>query len=33
VIDGVWRKLSARAGLAGYRLPGGTLVFPPIAHV
>jgi cytochrome P450 len=31
VIDGVWRKLTAPAEVAGYRLPAGTLVFPAIA--
>jgi cytochrome P450 len=33
VIDGVWRKLTAPATLAGYRLPAGTLVFPAISLV
>jgi cytochrome P450 len=33
VIDGVWRKLTAPAVVAGHRLPGGTLVFPAIALV
>jgi cytochrome P450 len=33
VIDGVWRKLTAAAELAGYRLPAGTLVFPAISLV
>ena len=31
VIDGVWRKLTAPAVVAGHRLPPGTLVFPAIA--
>jgi cytochrome P450 len=31
VIDGVWRKLTAPAVVAEYRLPTGTLVFPAIA--
>jgi len=31
VIDGVWRKLTAAAIVAGHRLPSGTLVFPAIA--
>jgi cytochrome P450 family 135 len=31
VIDGVWRKLTAPAVVAGHRLPAGTLVFPAIA--
>jgi cytochrome P450 len=30
VIDGVWRKLTAPAVVAGHRLPAGTLVFPAI---
>jgi cytochrome P450 family 135 len=33
VIDGVWRKLTAPAVVAGHRLPTGTLVFPAIALV
>jgi cytochrome P450 family 135 len=33
VIDGVWRKLTAPAVVAGYRLPVGTLVFPAILLV
>jgi cytochrome P450 len=33
VIDGVWRKLTAPALVAGHRLPAGTLVFPAIALV
>jgi cytochrome P450 len=33
VIDGVWRKLTAPANLAGHRLPAGTLVFPAISLV
>jgi cytochrome P450 len=33
VIDGVWRKLTAPATLAGHRLPAGTLVFPAISLV
>ena len=33
VIDGVWRKLTAPAVLAGHRLPAGTLVFPAISLV
>lgn len=33
VIDGVWRKLTAPAVVAGRRLPAGTLVFPAIALV
>jgi len=33
VIDGVWRKLTAPAMLAGHRLPAGTLVFPAISLV
>jgi cytochrome P450 len=33
VIDGVWRKLTAPAVVAGHRLPAGTLVFPAIALV
>jgi cytochrome P450 len=33
VIDGVWRKLTAPAVVAGYRLPAGTLVFPAIVLV
>jgi cytochrome P450 family 135 len=33
VIDGVWRKLTAPAVIAGHRLPAGTLVFPAIALV
>jgi cytochrome P450 family 135 len=33
VIDGVWRKLTAPAALAGHRLPAGTLVFPAIVLV
>jgi cytochrome P450 len=33
VIDGVWRKLTAPAVLAGHRLPAGTLVFPAIVLV
>jgi cytochrome P450 len=33
VIDGVWRKLTAPAVVAGYRLPAGTLVFPAIGLV
>jgi cytochrome P450 len=33
VIDGVWRKLTAPAILAGHRLPAGTLVFPAISLV
>jgi cytochrome P450 len=33
VIDGVWRKLTAPAVVAGHRLPSGTLVFPAIALV
>jgi cytochrome P450 len=33
VIDGVWRKLTAPALVAGHRLPTGTLVFPAIALV
>jgi cytochrome P450 len=31
VIDGVWRKLTAPAIVAGHRLPTGTLVFPAIS--
>jgi cytochrome P450 family 135 len=31
VVDGVWRKLTAPAVVAGHRLPAGTLVFPSIA--
>jgi cytochrome P450 len=31
VIDGVWRKLTAPASVAGHRLPADTLVFPAIA--
>jgi cytochrome P450 len=30
VIDGVWRKLTAPAVVAGHRLPADTLVFPAI---
>jgi cytochrome P450 len=30
VIDGVWRKLTAPAVVAGHCLPAGTLVFPAI---
>jgi cytochrome P450 family 135 len=33
VVDGVWRKLTAPAHVAGHRLPAGTLVFPAIALV
>jgi cytochrome P450 len=33
VIDGVWRKLTAPAVVAGHRLPTGTLVFPAIVLV
>src|SRR5258707_924164 len=33
VIDGVWRKLTAPAVIAGRRLPAGTLVFPAIVLV
>ena len=33
VIDGVWRKLTAPALVAGQRLPAGTLVFPAIVLV
>jgi cytochrome P450 family 135 len=33
VIDGVWRKLTAPAILAGHCLPAGTLVFPAISLV
>jgi cytochrome P450 len=33
VIDGVWRKLTASAVVAGHCLPAGTLVFPAIALV
>jgi cytochrome P450 len=33
VIDGVWRKLTAPATLAGHHLPAGTLVFPAISLV
>jgi cytochrome P450 len=33
VIDGVWRKLTAPAEVAGHRLPAGTLVFPAIVLV
>jgi cytochrome P450 len=33
VIDGVWRKLTAPAEVAGRRLPAGTLVFPAIVLV
>ena len=33
VVDGVWRKLTAPAVIAGHRLPAGTLVFPAIALV
>jgi cytochrome P450 family 135 len=33
VIDGVWRKLTAPAVVAGHRLPAGTLVFPAISLV
>lgn len=33
VIDGVWRKLTAPAVVAGHRLSAGTLVFPAIALV
>jgi cytochrome P450 len=33
VVDGVWRKLTAPAQVAGHRLPAGTLVFPAIALV
>ena len=33
VIDGVWRRLTAPAVVAGYRLPAGTLVFPAIGLV
>lgn len=33
VIDGVWRKLTAPAIVAGHLLPAGTLVFPAIALV
>ena len=33
VIDGVWRKLTAPATVAGYRVPAGTLVFPAIVLV
>jgi cytochrome P450 len=33
VIDGVWRKLTAPAEVAGYRLPAGTIVFPAIVLV
>jgi len=33
VVDGVWRKLTAPAVVAGHRLPAGTLVFPAISLV
>jgi cytochrome P450 len=33
VVDGVWRKLTAPAVVAGHRLPVGTLVFPAIVLV
>jgi cytochrome P450 len=33
VVDGVWRKLTAPAEVAGHRLPAGTLVFPAILLV
>jgi cytochrome P450 family 135 len=33
VIDSVWRKLTAPADVAGYRLPAGTLVMPAISLV
>jgi cytochrome P450 family 135 len=33
VIDGVWRKLTAPAVIAGHRLPAGTVVFPSIALI
>jgi cytochrome P450 len=33
VIDGVWRKLTAPAVIAGHRLPAATLVFPAISLV
>ena len=33
VVDGVWRKLTAPAVLAGHRLPVGALVFPAIVLV
>lgn len=33
VIDGVWRKLTAPAVVAGHQLPAGTIVFPSIALV
>jgi cytochrome P450 len=33
VVDGVWRKVTAPATVAGYRLPAGALVFPAIALV
>ena len=33
VIDGVWRKLTAPAVVAGRRLPADTLVFPAIVLV
>jgi cytochrome P450 family 135 len=33
VVDGVWRKLTAPALVAGHRLPAGTLVFPAISLV
>jgi cytochrome P450 family 135 len=33
VVDGVWRKLTAPAVVAGHRLPAGTLVFPAIVLV
>jgi cytochrome P450 len=33
VVDGVWRKLTAPAVVAGHRLPSGTLVFPAIVLV
>ena len=33
VVDGVWRKLTAPAVVAGRRLPAGTLVFPAIVLV
>jgi cytochrome P450 len=33
VVDGVWRKLTSPAVVAGHRLPAGTLVFPAIVLV
>ena len=33
VIDGVWRKLTAPAVIAGHRLPAKTLIFPAISLV